>query len=239
MKYKILNDQGTELDFFNEISKYAGFLRGSHISRHLALYELYKKTMELPGSVGEFGVYNGSSFFFLARLIEIFHSPQHETHHSSTRHLFGFERFDGFKEISSEDRTEFKEPNVKKPGGLKSDRESFFTVLDFFRKESAIRDRLHIIDGDIVDTFPTFLKEFQGVRFCYCLLDFDLYEPSKIVLDELYEKMVKGGIIIFDEYGFPDWPGETLAVDEFIKRYKLKLRSTPWTFAPSAYCIIE
>ena len=61
----------------------------------------------------------------------------------------------------------------------------------------------------------------------------------KAVLDNIYDRMVPGGIIAFDEYSIPEWPGETKAVDEFIKKYKLKLHSLPWTFSPSAYTIIE
>lgn len=69
---RITNDNGEQLDFHHEMSKYAGYLYKSHISRHLAMYELYKKTIDLPGSIAEFGLYHGSTFFLLARLIEIF-----------------------------------------------------------------------------------------------------------------------------------------------------------------------
>ena len=78
MKLTLLNEEGMELDFFHEVSKYAGYLRHSHISRHLAIFDLYKKTIELPGSVVEFGIYHGSTYFFLARLIEIFNHSEHE-----------------------------------------------------------------------------------------------------------------------------------------------------------------
>jgi hypothetical protein len=39
--------------------------------------------------------------------------------------------------------------------------------------------------------------------------------------------MVPGGIIIFDEYGFPDWPGETKAVDGFVKQHNVTLKTIP------------
>ena len=238
MSYKLLDDNGSELDFFNEMSKYSGFLRTSHISRHLAIYEIYKKTINLPGSVAEFGIYNGSTFFFLARLIEIFNSAEHEVHHSASRHLFGFDRFSGFKEISDEDKTVFPESPVKRIGGLKSDSSSFYHTLECLKAESKISHRIHVINGDIEDSYPQFISDYSGVRICLALVDFDLYKPTKIVLDNIYEMMVPGGIIILDEYSFPDWPGETKAVDEFILRHGLKMRSIPWTFAPSAYCVI-
>ena len=230
MSYKLLDANGLELDFFSEMSKYAGFLRTSHVSRHLAIYELYKKTINLPGSVVEFGIYNGSTFFFLARLVEIFNAAEHEVHHSASRHLFGFDRFSGFKEISDKDKTIFPEPSVKRVGGLKSDTTSFQHTLELLKTESKISHRIHVINGDIEDTYPKFLTDYSGVRICLAFVDFDLYKPTKIVLDHIFELMVPGGIIVFDEYSFPDWPGETKAVDEFTSRYGLKMYSIPWTF---------
>jgi 3-O-methyltransferase len=238
MPYTLRDPAGRDLDFFNEMTKYAGFLRTSHLSRHLAIYELYKKTLELPGSVAEFGLYNGSTFFYLARLIEIFHQAQHETHHSSSRHLFGFEGFTGLSAPAPEDATAFAAPVIKREGGLTADRESFFTVLDDLRQTSPIADRLHVVEGDIHTTFPAFLTQNPGVKLCLALVDFDIYSPTKAVLDRLYDCMVPGGVIIFDEYAFPDWPGETLAVDAFTKRQGLSLLALPWTFAPAAYAVV-
>eukprot|EP01083_Nonionella_stella_P316964 1152016_1 len=48
-------------------------------------------------------------------------------------------------------------------------------------------------------------------------IDLDLYEPTKLCLKYLYDKLSIGGWIIFDEY-FCDWLGEKYAVDEFRKQ---------------------
>jgi SAM-dependent methyltransferase len=238
MNYTMLNEQGVKLDFFNELSKYAGYLRPSHLTRHLALYELYKKTIHLPGSVAEFGVYNGSTFFFLARLIEMFNASELEHYHASSRQLFGFDTFQGFPSIDEKDLTGKEEPGFKQKGGLAGNRETFFELLAFFKKDSKIAHRLHVVEGDITETFPKFLIDQSFARFSFCLMDFDLYEPTKTVLDNLYELMVPGGIIAFDEYGFPLFPGETEAVDEFVSRYDLPLFTIPFSYAPAAYTVI-
>ena len=52
-------------------------------------------------------------------------------------------------------------------------------------------------------------------------LDLDLYEPSKIVLESLYPRLSKNGIIILDNY--KTFYGETKAVNEFCKKYDIKL----------------
>jgi hypothetical protein len=46
-------------------------------------------------------------------------------------------------------------------------------------------------------------------------LDTDWYESSKFELEQLYNNVVKGGIIIFDDYYH--WDGQRRATDEFFK----------------------
>ena len=41
------------------------------IARHLTIYEIYKKILNLPGDIAEIGIFKGGSFLFLAK--EIIH----------------------------------------------------------------------------------------------------------------------------------------------------------------------
>lgn len=235
---RIVDDTGSERDFFFEMSKYAGHLYKSHIERHLAIYELYKKTYELPGSVAEFGLYNGSTFFFLARLLEIFNKTSFEIHESSSHHLYGFDTFEGIVNLSDLDSTDVHTPQ-KHIGGFKQINNFFLNDLDHFKKTNcSIAKRIHIIKGDATTSFPDFLKQNPGVRFRFVILDMDVFEPTNAVLDSILNFMVPGGIIAFDEYGFPEWPGETIAADQFIRKNHLKLTAIPWACAPAAYCVI-
>ena len=68
--------------------------------------------------------------------------------------------------------------------------------------------------------------------------DCDTYVPTKTGLDYLYPLLSRGGVMIFDEYGIPDWPGETKAVDEFLQLHpELQLKCLHWTNSPAAYCV--
>ena len=235
---KLIDDEGVERDFFFEVSKYSAFLWKSHIERHLALYDLYKLTYELPGSVAEFGVYNGSTFYFLARLIEIFNAPQFDKYGSSSHHLYGFDTFESIVKLQSRDESS-SVTTQKKAGGFAQNKDIFFRDFESFKKNTTISQRLHIIKGDVPLTYPKFIEDNPGVKFRFVLMDFDIYEPTKVVLESIMNFMVPGGVIVFDEYAFPEWPGETKAVDMFIRKYGLKLKGWPHTFAPSAYVVIE
>ncbi len=69
-------------------------------------------------------------------------------------------------------------------------------------------------------------------------LDFDLYEPTKIALENFFPRMPKGSVIAFDELDNPLWPGETQAMIEFCKDHKLRIQRLP--FDPYVgYAVIE
>ena len=227
-----------DLEFFANISNYSGWLRTSIISRHLAIYELYKLTLKLPGSLAEFGVWRGSTFFFLHKLIEIFNLSAHEKNQMSNRQLFGFDTFKGFKKIHKYDHpTSFH--MKKKPGKYNFDYKIFDEAFKYSITNSKISKRIHLKKGDIKYTWKKFLKENPGIRFCMILIDMDLFEPTQIILKDIMKYIVPGGIIVFDEYGYAEWPGETKAVDKFIKKHNLKLKSFSWSYGPGAYTIIK
>ena len=66
-------------------------------------------------------------------------------------------------------------------------------------------------------------------------MDLDIEEPTLDTMENLWDKIVPGGIIVFDEYGYGAWT-ESNAVDKFIKKYNLKLEKTQ-VIAPTAYII--
>ena len=49
-------------------------------------------------------------------------------------------------------------------------------------------------------------------------LDTDFYESTKIELEVLFPRLVKGGVLIIDDYGF--WKGAKKAVDEYFCDYR-------------------
>jgi O-methyltransferase len=52
----------------------------------------------------------------------------------------------------------------------------------------------------------------RNVRLCHC--DVDVYESAKGVLEWVWPRLAPGGVVVFDDYGFPACPGVTKLVDE-------------------------
>jgi O-methyltransferase len=49
-------------------------------------------------------------------------------------------------------------------------------------------------------------------RLCHC--DVDVYRSAKDVFDWVWPRLAHGGVVVFDDYGFPACPGVTRLVDE-------------------------
>jgi len=224
---------------FANISNHSAWLRSSHLARQLAYYELFKQTIDTPGSIIEFGTWRGSNYFFLGRLIDIFCNDAHETVKLTTKKLYGFDTFKGLAGISDKDQSSNTAHDQRKNGGLSFDINIFQEAQIHFRKDCAQAWRANTISGNVLDTWPTFLAENTGLKISMLILDMDIYAPTKCILDTVYPYLSKGACIVFDDYGYEEWPGATKAADEFIDRYSLRLQRFNWSYGPGAYTFLQ
>lgn len=76
---------------------------------------------------------------------------------------------------------------------------------------------INYIQGDIVET----LKIHQNIpdKIALLRLDTDWYQSTKVELEVLYPRLVKGGICIIDDYGH--WQGARKAVTEYFENQGL------------------
>lgn len=75
------------------------------------------------------------------------------------------------------------------------------------------QNNLHYVVGDVMETLKD--KTTIPEKIAILRLDTDWYESSKYELEQLYDNVVTGGIIIFDDYYF--WDGQRRATDDFFK----------------------
>ena len=75
-------------------------------------------------------------------------------------------------------------------------------------------DFIQFHKGWFQDTIPSISDNIQDIVLLH--IDADWYESTKICLEYLYPKVIKGGFIIVDDYG--TYEGCKNAVDEFIQK---------------------
>lgn len=70
-------------------------------------------------------------------------------------------------------------------------------------------DRVRLVKGKVEDTIP----QAAAAELALLRLDTDRYESKRHELQHLYPRLVRGGVLIIDDYGH--WQGARAAVDEY------------------------
>jgi predicted O-methyltransferase YrrM len=161
--------------------------------RKYLLRELARYTRDLPGCLAECGVFEGASAYFLAR-----------ARPDAVVHLF--DRFEGLPLPGPEDAVGDREVSRWQPG-------DFRARLDVLSRNLAGLNNVRVHRGDI----PEVLRCVSEERFCLVHIDVDLYRPTLESLRFFYPRMVPGGVIVLDDYGFATCPGVHRAVQEFME----------------------
>lgn len=197
--------------------------RSRDIARFLARYEIFRAIAEVPGCVFECGVHYGGGLASWIHISEIFEPV------AFTRRLFGFDTFSGFPGVSSHDSSQFSAAHQLgdfSVGDLKTEIIGNLMDIDSTRKVE-VAQRLQLIVGDACKTIPELLKSDPSIAVALLYLDFDLYEPTKNTLLEVLPRMPKGGVVVLDQFGDPEWPGESKALFETLG-FGVALKSFPW-----------
>ncbi|RKZ76025.1 MAG: dTDP-6-deoxy-L-hexose 3-O-methyltransferase [Gammaproteobacteria bacterium] len=179
----------------------------SRFGKFLAHYELDKKIIELPGQIVECGVFKGNSFFRLAYFRNLLESI-------NSRKIIGFDIFGEFPKTEFEDDKTYLERFVTSAGKNSIEIKEMRKALNY----KGIKN-YELIKGDINQTVPEYCINNPQLKISLLHIDTDVYEPAVTILDNFYDKVVRGGVIMFDDYG--TFPGETKAVDDFFASLRI------------------
>ena len=80
-----------------------------------------------------------------------------------------------------------------------------------------LQDTLIVHKGLIGDTLPDVLTNNTSLTFSLAYVDVNLYEPTKLIVESLHDRLAKNGLLIFDEWNSDYMQGEGKAVNEFLK----------------------
>lgn len=168
--------------------------------RKYLLINLLKAVVHLEGDTVECGVYKGDSSYLICKDI---------AHLDKQHHVF-----DSFQGLSLGDSS-FDNAYWKK-GDLsigKSYVESRLNEFNFIK----------YYEGWIPEKF----SDVDSKKFCFVHIDVDLYQPTYDSVAFFYSRMVTGGIILCDDYGFRSCAGAKKAVDEFLADKPEQIVMTP------------
>ena len=188
------------------------------LGKCLAHFEIYKKIINLPGDVVEFGVFKGAS---LARLLTFRSLLESE----DSREIIGFDAFGKFPKRGDESDLKF----IKRFEDSAGDGTSRLELENAFHAKGF--RNFTLIEGDILKSLPEFLEARPHSRFSFIHLDTDIYEPAVAILRHCYNRLVRGGVLVMDDY--PTVLGETRAVDEYFEGHDVRIEKLSISHIPS------
>jgi len=217
MEQYFTNSLGTNMD---KLRNFAKFVPREKLGMFLAKNEIFKRITNTHGYIIECGVFLGHGLMTWAQ-------------------LSGFDTFEGFVKLHEKDNAD--NPDFAIKGGLAShaleDLKECIQLYDLSRHIGHI-PRVQLVGGDATKTIPKYVKDNPHLVVALLYLDFDLYEPTKVAIEQFLPLMPKGSVIAFDELNQSSWPGETQAVLETIGLRKLRLERFPYTTGLS-YAVLE
>lgn len=205
-----------------KLENFPKYVRRQHLKRFLAMYELFKLILPVKGSIVECGVFRGFSLMSWAKLSSIL-EPE-----NLTRRIYGFDSFNGFPSVSSNDRTG---SGIAEVGDFQTS--SYDELIELLRVYDQDRflghiPKVQLIRGDASQTIPEFVQQNRHLLVSLLFIDLDLYEPTKAALEHILPRMPKGSIVAFDELDNPIWPGETEALLEKMPVNRLRIQRFDW-----------
>jgi hypothetical protein len=176
----------------------------------------YIEKNSIPGAIVECGVWRGGSMMAVARTLLAIKGAERE--------LFLFDTFDGMSvpdendiSLIGERASELGEQHAKSEADL------FWCYAPLDAVKQAIlstgypKERIRFVKGRVEETLPREAPE----KIALLRLDTDWYESTRHELETLYPRLVRGGVLILDDYGH--WQGARKAVDEYIEKNNLTL----------------
>lgn len=201
----------------SKLQNVAKYLRRQDLTKLIARYEIFKKVINVKGSVVECGVFKGAGLMSWALFSDMLEPI------NLTRRIYGFDTFEGFPATSVEDSNTIRTAaNGDLKANVYDELNELIKVYDKNRFLGHV-NKIKLIKGDSRISIPSFIENHKHLVISLLFLDFDLYEPTKIALEYFVPRMPKGSIIAFDELDNPIWPGETLALMDTLGLGRLKI----------------
>ncbi|CDZ73246.1 Macrocin-O-methyltransferase (TylF) [Neorhizobium galegae bv. orientalis] len=189
------------------------FLRGSLLARIFAISDIYKQIVSIPGAILDVGTWRGQTAVVCENLRAIF-EPLH-----FNRRIVCFDTFEGYKGFSEKDKaTDLHKEGTYGIGG--DDYADFLSrLLNLHERSNAMGHNFgkhKVVKGDCRETIPTFFKDNANEYVALAFFDVNAYEPTLEAFEEIWKRMVPGGIAAFWQLTRNVIPAEAMVYSEKI-----------------------
>lgn len=195
----------------------------------LARQEVFNKVKKIPGDIVECGVFKGSGIYSFLKL-KRYLCP------NTYKKVIGFDMFNSKELVESLNQIDKQSMSSLFEFRNFEHNDKFKHYLETKIKSHGFLDHeFELIEGDISVTSKQYIDENPGFRISLLYMDLDLSLPTLYTLENFWDRLSKGGIVVFDEYAYGKW-SESCGVDEFFADKNVQIISMDY-ICPTAYVI--
>ena len=96
---------------------------------------------------------------------------------------------------------------------------------------------IRIHNFDITNELESFFDKYKHLQFKLIFMDAGMYDVMKAAIPLFWDRLIPGGIMVFDQFSHELGPGETIAVRELLPN--AKIQTIPNSWMPNAYAVKE
>jgi hypothetical protein len=178
--------------------------------------QLLESTRDLDGQTAEAGVLFGLSSFLICSYRQLREPGYRGAGHHA------IDSFRGFEHAHAADLQPGANRLIRK---LDESGPSEGNFRDRTARVLAPFPDVKFHEGWIPGVFDS-LDESAHYRFVH--IDVDLHDPTLASLEYFVPRVVPSGILVIDDYGFPDWPGCKTATDAFCEKHGVHVIPLPF-----------
>jgi O-methyltransferase len=181
--------------------------------------------LELAGDVVELGCFEGVTSAFMQAILK---ARASEYRSPKTLHVY-----DSFRGVPQPVPQDGETVGGLQKGDLAVGKSRFCAT---FRRYDIPLPEIH--EGFFEETLPTQLPE----TICFAYLDGDMYSSIKVSLEHVYPRLVRGAIVVIDDYADPEqlqrfalYPGVKRACDDFLVDKAERVKVLPGGGCPNVF----
>lgn len=156
------------------------------------MVQLSKQSAALGGSYAEFGVFRAGCAFMILNYL-----PENQN--------IRFHLFDTFSGVPSSGLTK-SESEFGMAGTFSNTSRSY--VESYL---ATWKSCISLVEGDVCET----LRQYETGPLAFCHMDLNASVPTKVALDYSYSRLVPGGVILLDDYGWDGYEDQRAVIDTF------------------------
>jgi hypothetical protein len=212
--------------FFNDFMKCDDTkIFGKLVARTILL----NSVKNIPGDIVECGVFKGTGMLSFLKLKKLLFP-------NSIKRVIGFDFFETNELVGllhGNDKRQvqnlFEERDFSHRLGSVDD------IHNMIKKAGFSEVDFELVTGDIRQTAYDFAIQRPGFKISMLYMDLDLEHPTFCTLDAFWDRVSKGGIVVFDEYAYHRW-SEDVGVDRFFTNKNVVIKTLNF-LCPTAYVI--